>query len=52
MKRDTFFVRENIFIVIPFVFEKVKNIRVRYINLNAYMILSIKWDILPDVFEI
>lgn len=35
-----------------FIFEKVKNIRVHYINLNAYMILSIKWDILADVFEI
>lgn len=34
------------------IFEKVKNILVLYINLNAYKILSIKWDILPDVFEI
>ena len=29
-----------------------KNVLVLYVNLKAYVILSIKWDILPDVFEI
>ena len=29
-----------------------KNVLVLYVSLKTYMILSIKWDILPDVFEI